>query len=372
MEQGYKYFAFISYNYKDTKWGKRLQRKLEGYRLPATLCSQHGLSRHPIKPVFFAPTDIQPGGLTSELQERLKASQHLVVICSPNSAKSEWVGKEIAFFHKLGRSNNIHLFIVSGSPNSNNPDTECFNPIFKKLNMEEILGANVNEKVFKWKWLNRERAYIQLISKLLNLEFDAIWQRQKRIYLCHTLAIGIISASIAIIMYWFAVPIKLYVDLHDAKHNLPPFEKGILRIAGNEYILHSIDTSIRIKPFPGYMRKHTIQYNIVADNRYEPIMSQIKLTSKISQHININMQRNKEFAVFSGQVLDNKSNPIPNVTIIIEDKRTTTNAQGNYYIEFPIESQTERKKIIAVHKNYCKRILDSAYVGNNSFIMKSN
>ena len=88
-EQQYKYFAFISYNSRDTSWGKRLQRKLEGYRMPATLCSEHGWERNPIKPVFFAPTDIQPGGLTAELQERLKASRNLIVICSPHSAKSE-------------------------------------------------------------------------------------------------------------------------------------------------------------------------------------------------------------------------------------------------------------------------------------------
>lgn len=37
----YKYFAFISYSSQDTKWGKRLQRKLEHYRMPATLCCEH-------------------------------------------------------------------------------------------------------------------------------------------------------------------------------------------------------------------------------------------------------------------------------------------------------------------------------------------
>ena len=41
MEQ-FKYFAFISYNAKDTAWGKKLQKKLEHYKMPATLCSEHG------------------------------------------------------------------------------------------------------------------------------------------------------------------------------------------------------------------------------------------------------------------------------------------------------------------------------------------
>ncbi len=181
MSTPFKYFAFISYNSKDTIWGKRLQKKLEHYKLPSTLCSEHGWTRTPIKPVFFAPTDIQPGGLSEELQERLRASQHLIVICSPNSAKSEWVGKEIEFFHGFGRSNNIHFFIVEGSPNSDDPETECFNPVIKKLGLSEVLGANVNEKISRLPWLNRERAYVQLVSKLLGVEFDTIWQRHKRL-----------------------------------------------------------------------------------------------------------------------------------------------------------------------------------------------
>ena len=66
MEHQFKYFAFISYSSKDTEWGKKIQKKLEHYRMPATLCSEHGWERTPIKPVFFAPTDIQPGGLTEQ------------------------------------------------------------------------------------------------------------------------------------------------------------------------------------------------------------------------------------------------------------------------------------------------------------------
>ena len=187
MNDTFKYFAFISYNAKDTAWGKRLQKKLEHYKMPAALCSEHGWKRKPIRPVFFAPTDIQPGGLSNELQERLKAAQHLIVICSPNSAKSTWVGKEIEFFHSLGRANNIHFFIVDGTPHSGNPETECFNPVIDKLGLPEILGANIHEKIYRWPWLNKERAYVQLISKLIGVEFDAIWQRHKRQLIRHSL-----------------------------------------------------------------------------------------------------------------------------------------------------------------------------------------
>ena len=45
MKQEFKYYAFISYSSKDTSWGKELQRKLENYRMPATLCQERGWAR---------------------------------------------------------------------------------------------------------------------------------------------------------------------------------------------------------------------------------------------------------------------------------------------------------------------------------------
>jgi len=236
MEQQFKYFAFISYNSKDTAWGKKLQKKLEHYRMPATLCSEHGWKRTPISPIFFAPTDIQPGGLSNELQERLRASQHLIVICSPNSAKSEWVGREIEFFHNLGRTNNIHFFIVEGTPHSGNPETECFNPVIDKLGLPEILGANIHEKIYRWPWLNKERAYVQLVSKLLGVEFDSIWQRHKRLLVRRIVAwsIGSLAVIGALIGVWRAnQPFDALMRLEEASlHNeqLPPLHDAAVTL----------------------------------------------------------------------------------------------------------------------------------------------
>lgn len=237
----FRYFAFISYNYKDTAWGKRVQQKLEGYRMPSTLCSEHGWKRKPINPIFFAPTDIQPGGLTAELEERLKASRHLIVICSPNSARSEWVGKEIEFFHSLGRTDNIHFFIVDGVPHSGNEETECFNPVVDKLGLPEILGANIHEKISRWPWINRERAYVQLITKLLGVEFDSIWQRHKRLLAekCVAWFLGLSAVAAALIGVGIGSrPVDVEVNLHETSvHNdkLPPLHNAVVSISiGNE------------------------------------------------------------------------------------------------------------------------------------------
>lgn len=268
MEEQYKYFAFISYNSKDTEWGKKLQRKLEHYRMPATVCSEHNLSRRPIKPVFFAPTDIQPGGLSEELQERLRVSRNLIVICSPNSAQSEWVGREIEFFHKLGRTKNIHFFIVEGTPHSGNPATECFNPVVEKLGIPEILAANVNEKIFRSAWLNRERAYVQIVSKLLGVEFDAIWQRHKR-QLTNKI-IALLLVAIAVIAALLGVraanqPFDVNMRLSEAEAhnpNLPPLAGAVVTMTlDNETksdTLQTIDSQGLFANIPHHFMNETV------------------------------------------------------------------------------------------------------------------
>ena len=64
--------------------------------------------------------------------------------------------------------------------------TEHFNR--RKLPVPEILAANIHERTqtfpftsIPWPWMDKQRAYVQLISKLLGVEIDAIWQRHRRL-----------------------------------------------------------------------------------------------------------------------------------------------------------------------------------------------
>lgn len=354
MGQEFKFFAFISYSSKDTKWGKRLHNKLEHYSLPATLCSQRGWKRKPMRPIFFAPTDIQPGGLNDELKERLRASKNLIVICSPNSAKSEWVAKEIEYFHSLGRTDNIHFFIVDGVPHSGDPDTECFNPIVKTLGMPEILGANVNEKNYRWPWLNKERAYVQLISKLLGVEFDTIWQRHKRRLIRRAIAwvLGILAVLAALGWVWMAnQPFDTRMSLNEATvHNeqLLPLHDAVvtLTLPDNETKVDTIQTAdaALFKNIPHRYLDQEAHITFAAPD-FLPLDTMVTL----SRDVKLNINRNAEVY---GNVHFTLWNPateagIPNCTVTIAGQQVTSDAKGEVRLTVPLEAQRQRYLIEA-------------------------
>ena len=342
----FKYFAFISYNSKDTAWGKKLQKKLEHYKMPATLCSEHNWQRTPIKPVFFAPTDIQPGGLSEELQERLKASQNLIVICSPNSAKSKWVGREIEFFHNLGRTKNIHFFIVDGIPHSGDPETECFNPVIDKLGMPEILGANIHEKNSKLPWLNRERAYVQLVSKLLGVEFDAIWKRHKRQLRRKIIALTITAIAVitALIVVWrMNQPFNATMKLNETTvHNesLPPLKDAAVTLTlKNETktdTIRAMESSIIFNNIPHrFLNK---EVHVTASCRD---FIDVDTTLVLTKDNGINIKRDPKvygdvhFKLWSL----NKEESLTNATLQVDGNEVTSDENGNLSLFIPLELQ---------------------------------
>ena len=182
-----RYAAFISYNSRDDRWAKWLQKKLEEYRLPTIIVNERREvvyrreeGEEKLK-VFRYVSDLVTTSLTNGLQKELNDSSHLIVICSPNSAKSEWVGREIQYFSKNYGKDKVIPFIISGTPYSDGDD-ECLHSVLKELFPgKDLLGVDLNDSGDDSRLLSRRKAVAKVVSLLIDIPgaYGYIWDRYK-------------------------------------------------------------------------------------------------------------------------------------------------------------------------------------------------
>jgi len=187
----YSYIAFISYKREDEKWAKWLQHKLEHYRLPSSIRKENNSLPKAVRPVFRDKSELASGVLEKSLYDALRSSKYLIVVCSPHSAKSEWVNKEVQFFIDEGKKEFIIPFIVEGTPHSSDISLECYPLSIREFPQnEELLGINLKD--------GRSESAIKIIAQILNLRFDTLWKRyQREIRMKRTIAI---CASLIVII----------------------------------------------------------------------------------------------------------------------------------------------------------------------------
>lgn len=178
----FSYYAFISYNHKDKGEAKWLQSKLEKFSLPTDLHEQTGVKH--LRPIFRDETDLASGELSVVLQEELRRSRYLIVICSPNSAKSQWVNEEILYFEKIHGRKFIIPFIIAGSPNTMDEKLECYPRAFKSYG--DVLGISLLD-------ISREAAVIKTVAQMLGVRYDILFDRQRRMEKRRNRIIGVIS-----------------------------------------------------------------------------------------------------------------------------------------------------------------------------------
>lgn len=170
----YDYYAFISYSTTDEKWAKWLHKHLESYNLPSALRRSNNSLPKYIRPVFWYKTDLSGTELHSALEKELTSSRHLVLICSPESAKSVWVNDEVKSFVEGNRTDYIIPFIVSGQPDNPEGEDYCYPQVLRDMPRTKMLrGIDVSK-------VGKQHALIDVVSTMFGLRFDALWQRHKR------------------------------------------------------------------------------------------------------------------------------------------------------------------------------------------------
>lgn len=169
---GFSYFAFISYNENDEKWAGWLQWKLEHYRIPTKVRSERNDVPKLIRPVFWYKNDLAGAHLSGSIKKELAQSKYLIVICSRNSAKSQWVSDEVSYFKdELGRADRIIPFVVDGEINATEEEQNCLPLPIRNLSREkELRSIDVRE-------YGKGKALVNIVSTLFDIKFNVLWDR---------------------------------------------------------------------------------------------------------------------------------------------------------------------------------------------------
>lgn len=206
-----KYKAFISYSHADERWSRWLQRSLERYRIPAKLRLQQPVGNtlpRRLHPIFRDRDELASSSdLSESIRSALDQSSALIVICSPNAARSKWVNEEVRYFQSLGRSDRIFCLLISGSPDRTSPD--CAFPLAllhteSDQPLPDPLAADISVEAD-----GKRSALLKIVAGLLGVGIDDLKQRDAQRRLRVRGAFSVASLLIAVITVGFAVTAHL-------------------------------------------------------------------------------------------------------------------------------------------------------------------
>ena len=382
MKQEYTYFAFVSYRSSDEKWAKWLQEKIEGYRLPTTIQHENSdLPKTRLRPCFRYHTDIQPNELKSELRQKLEQSKYLLVICTPRSAQSQWVGAEIDTFVELGRRDRIIPVIVEGTPYSGDPETECYNPSLLKHfphsdNIDEdreILGVNIHEEGSGSAYMKRERAVMQIVSRMLGVSFDKIWQRQKRRIIRRTILSVLASLLVlaALLSVWILnQPFNSRLTLYEATpavEALPPMHDAVVTLSlpddERTDTFAGFDDVALFRYLPAKLKGQQVNLRVTAPD-YLPLDTLITLTPDLQ----LPLARDPQVYGNLRATVIMDDHIVPNRRIHIESFEVTTDANGRFSLFVPLEMQ-QKSYFVTVPDDYSLSFTLQAPCGPNDIVI---
>lgn len=197
-----RYRAFLSYSHADRKVAGWLHHKLENYRVPRALVgcpTPFGPAPAKLGRVFrddaeFAASD----NLGAAIEEALAESGALIVLCSPDAARSQWVNAEIKRFADIYPGGKVLALAVAG-----NMGNEIMPPaLLQRQRREQALGSEPFVPDLRQ---GRGTALTRLAASLLGLRFDDLYRRERRRRLTRRLGFAATAAASLLIVSYATV-----------------------------------------------------------------------------------------------------------------------------------------------------------------------
>ena len=281
-----RYNAFISYRHLPTDKfvAENLHKRLETYKLPKSLygkCEKHTIER------VFRDRDELPlsSNLSDPIDEAIRESEFLIVICTPKLKESRWCLREIETFKAVHGRDKIFVVLAEGEPNESFPQellTEEYEEIdengnvVNKTRIMEPLAADVRAKNNHERKKKIKEESLRLIAPMLGLNYDDLKQRHrerqvKKIILLSSiittvfLIFGIVSTSMAVAINRQNIEIKRNYAESLAKESEILFGQGNLYearekaeqavdYADSELANHALDVAYGKNAAIGYYR----------------------------------------------------------------------------------------------------------------------
>ena len=174
-EESFQYEAFISYRHvrRDSKVARKLQRAIEGFRIPRHL--RKGNSK--LGKCFRDEDELSSSSLPAMIEEALTSSRYLIVVCSPDMRESEWCARELDLFIRARGRENVILALSAGEPASAFPLALLSNSkgIGKPGCSDEPVAADFRPDTKK-KFSNE---VLRIISRIAGCGYDDLKQRMR-------------------------------------------------------------------------------------------------------------------------------------------------------------------------------------------------
>ena len=186
-----RYWAFLSYSHKDSKIADWLHDALEKYRVPRTLVgreTERGIIPPGFSPIFRDRHELAAAGdLGHTIKQALAGSRCLIVLCSPEAARSRWTNEEILAFKKAHPGFCVLAAIVEGEPFASemkgHEAEECFPPALRQKydsrgrptgKRSEPIAADLRETGD-----GKQLGLLKIVAGMLGIGLDDLVQREQ-------------------------------------------------------------------------------------------------------------------------------------------------------------------------------------------------
>ena len=378
----YNKYAFISYQRNDSFYAKLLSLRMSLYILPHERPNEFTNSRR-LTPVWRDREELTSGDeLTPDIEKAIDTAKYLIVFCSENSLKTTWVDKEVARFlekhdvtHVIPyvlptKGKEIH-YVDSLAKAISEKQEEDENYVFLDIRHEqEELEIGLIHRLIPWLF-RLDKSYVRVIARTLDLNFSAVWNSyNKFIRRVIRTVIAIFTVMLMIGLY-FGVPISLPVEIKDQMptDSLPKAKNIVMKVAGAEYPIQSVDTTLVLRDIPGKYRFRNIPIEITA-TYYLPFKNVINPGIGIGKTCDVSMKRDSTFAIYYGIVTDLNGHAVDGAYVKVGHVETTTNINGEFRITFDLKDQTYSKHIYIEKEGIGTKDILEGYPDSSQYVLK--